>query len=591
MAISNIAQNFLSKGKISQENYDLVQKLKSESGSSESEILLANNLVSEKDIAQLGAEIFDVQFVDLEALNIEKDILNLIDVGTLKRSQSVPYSIVGDVLKIAMVDPLDLNAKEFLKAANNDYKLEFYYGVPSKINELIDGNVDGEISSEVNQALADVEDDLVENIDVGDIDEGLSEDLQSAPVARIVNSILMYAVKAGVSDVHIEPLEKGIRVRYRIHGMMVEKLKLPNNMKANISARIKIMSKLKIDEKRLPQDGRFKIVSKGHKVDIRVSILPIIYGEKIVMRLLDTSAGVPSLETSGMRGQSYERYIDSIKSTNGIILVTGPTGSGKTRTLAGTLVKINDPNSNVISLEDPVEIRVDGVNQVQVNSDIGFTFASGLRSILRQDPDKVMVGEIRDSETAQLAVEASLTGHLVLSTLHTNSSTAAVARLIEMGVESYLLAATLRTVVAQRLPRRLCNDCVSYEIVNPKTIEMVNETMATVKGFDFKDYMTRLSSVNESKLLVKKPEGDDYYLAKSVGCSKCSGTGYKGRIGIFEVFVVDDEISKMISDGAQALELSDAATAKGMITMIQDGFLRAFEGTTTIEEVLRVSRE
>ena len=285
-------------------------------------------------------------------------------------------------------------------------------------------------------------------------------DFKNAPVARIVNSILQYAVISKSSDIHVEPMETRLRIRFRIHGIMTERLSLPKVLSPAVVSRLKIISSLKIDEKRLPQDGRFQLKYKNEKIDIRVSVMPTIHGEKVVMRLLESDLTGIALEGTGLRGNAYKIFLDSLSVSNGIVLVTGPTGSGKTRTLASSLIKINDPGVNIISLENPVEIRVPGVTQIQINPDIGLTFANGLRSVLRQDPDIVMVGEIRDEETAELAVQASLTGHLVLSTLHTNGAAAAIPRLLDMGIEPYLLASTVRTLVAQRLPRRVCRYCI-----------------------------------------------------------------------------------------------------------------------------------
>jgi len=369
------------------------------------------------------------------------------------------------------------------------------------------------------------------------------------------------------------------------------------------------MADLKIDEKRIPQDGRINLKSGEHKIDVRVSTLPTVFGEKIVMRLLEAETGAPPIETSGLRGMSYRIFMDAVKATNGIILITGPTGSGKSTTLAGTLAKLNDPRVNIITLENPVEIRVPGVNQVQINPDVGLTFASGLRSILRQDPNIIMVGEIRDQETAQLAVEASLTGHLVLSTLHTNSSSAAVSRLLDMGVESYLLASTLRLVVAQRLPRRICNRCRKAHPASAEDLEFLKTELGSIKNFDIVKYCTDAcknttvlpESVGKSTSptpseMMKCPEkdasgNDVVYLYKGEGCDICGGTGYKGRIGIFEVLPITEAIGKMMSENPMASEIEKIAISNGMTLMKQDGYLKALEGITTIEEVLRVSKE
>jgi type IV pilus assembly protein PilB len=396
-------------------------------------------------------------------------------------------------------------------------------------------------------------------------------------------------------------METRLRIRFRIHGVMTERLSLPKVLAPAVVSRVKIMSNLKIDEKRVPQDGRFQIKVKNVKVDIRVSVMPTIHGEKVVMRLLESDTSGITLESTGMRGNAYKIFVDALTVTNGIVLVTGPTGSGKTRTLASALIKINDPGVNIISLENPVEIRIPGVTQIQINPDVGLTFANGLRSVLRQDPDIVMVGEIRDQETAELAIQASLTGHLVLSTLHTNSAAAAIPRLLDMGMEPYLLASTLRVLVAQRLPRKICSRCMKAVPATSVEIKEIQEVLSGIKNFDLIKYLTQVITAKKAKgeegsAALKVPEiGPDgqpiIYLYKGTGCDRCGGSGYSSRTGIFEVLDVTDKISRMIMGNVTAQDIENEARENGMITMTQDGFLKLLEGITTIEEVLRVSKE
>ncbi|HCC67887.1 TPA: type II secretion system protein GspE, partial [Patescibacteria group bacterium] len=375
----------------------------------------------------------------------------------------------------------------------------------------------------------------------------------------------------------------------------------PKNLTAAVASRVKILSNLKIDEKRLPQDGRFQIKVNGKKIDIRVSVMPTIYGEKVVMRLLESDTSGITIETTGLRGNAYRIFLDGIKVTNGIVLITGPTGSGKTRTLACSLMKVNNPGVNIISLENPVEIRVPGVTQVQIQPDIGLTFANALRSVLRQDPDIVMVGEIRDRETAELAVQASLTGHLVLSTLHTNSAAAAIPRLLDMGIEPYLLASTIRVIVAQRLPRRICKHCIEAYQAEPQLLEDLMGQFKDIPNFDLVGYINKVilakkqrkekgsSVMKEAKM---GPDGKpEIYLYRGKGCDRCGGNGYSGRVGIFEVLDVTEKISRMVMDQSTSGEIEKEAEANGMLTMMQDGYLKSLEGITTIEEVMRVSRE
>jgi type IV pilus assembly protein PilB len=390
-------------------------------------------------------------------------------------------------------------------------------------------------------------------------------------------------------------------VRFRVNGVMTERLTLPKNLAPAIVSRIKIMSNLKIDERRLPQDGRLPVKIGDTKIDLRISVMPTIYGEKVVMRLLESEATDISLETTGLRGNAYKIFLDALSVTNGIILLTGPTGCGKTRTLACSLIKVNDPKVNIISLENPVEIRIPGVTQIQINPDVGLTFANGLRSVLRQDPDIIMVGEIRDEETAQLAVQASLTGHLVMATLHTNSAPAAIPRLLDMGIEPYLLASTVRCVAAQRLPRRICKECIEAYPASPEMITNIEETMKTMKNFDLVPYLKKVASTkhtqeeNGSSTMRAPDVGPDgkpvVYLYRGKGCDRCGGSGYSGRIGIFEVLDLTEKISSMIMENVTDKQLEDAGIENGMLTMIQDGYLKALEGITTLEEVLRVSKE
>jgi type IV pilus assembly protein PilB len=500
-----------------------------------------------------------------------------------------------------MKDPFDVQATQ---AIQQKYpfgtKIQVHITTQESLNFVLDQRVGDMMSSEVTEALEDVDVPIQEISE--DANQVLSSaELRNAPVARIVNAILQYAVTASSSDIHIEPMESKLRVRFRIHGVMTERLVLPKNLTAAVTSRVKILSNLKIDERRLPQDGRFQIKVNGQKIDIRVSVMPTIHGEKVVMRLLESDTSGITLETTGLRGTAYKIFIDAIKVTNGIVLVTGPTGSGKTRTLASSLMKINDPKVNIMSLENPVEIRIPGVTQIQINPDIGMTFANALRSVLRQDPDIVMVGEIRDQETAELAIQASLTGHLVLSTLHTNSAPAAIPRLLDMGVEPYLLASTMRVIAAQRLPRRICKHCIEAYPAEQEIIDDILEEFSDVPQFDIVSYINQVVEAKKQKgdsgSSVMKPAsvGPDgkpqFYLYKGKGCDRCGGSGYSGRIGIFEVLDVTEKISRMVMDQSTSDDIQKEAKNNGMLTMVEDGYLKAFEGMTTIEEVMRVSKE
>jgi len=414
----------------------------------------------------------------------------------------------------------------------------------------------------------------------------VEEVIKEAPVAKIVSTLLEYAIKARASDVHIEPQEDRTRVRYRIDGILQERVVLPRKVHEALVSRIKILSNLKIDEKRIPQDGRFTFKLKDNVVDLRIASLPTVNGEKIVMRLLPKASQAPTLDDLGMRGFSLKIFEENIIKPHGIILITGPTGSGKTTTLFATLSKISNPKVNVVTLEDPVEYNIPGVNQVQINPQAGLTFASGLRSFLRQDPNIIMVGEIRDGETTGLAIQASLTGHLVFSTLHTNSSAGALPRLLDMGAETFLLASTMNCVVAQRVVRNICLDCKQEFTPPPQMVEDIKGNLGNL----LTDKHLKLSDKEEKDL--KSLQGKSKLkLYKGKGCDKCGDSGYKGRVAIFEVMPITDKIGRLILERSPAGKIEEQAVEDGMIKLLQDGFLKAVEGITTVEEILRVARE
>ncbi|HVY68060.1 MAG TPA: GspE/PulE family protein, partial [Patescibacteria group bacterium] len=398
--------------------------------------------------------------------------------------------------------------------------------------------------------------------------------IEEAPIIKIVEVILTNAIEANASDIHIEPSEKDVRVRYRIDGILHTSLMLPKSVQPSIVTRIKILSNLKIDESRLPQDGRFHMDVGKKSVDLRVSILPLIYGEKIVMRILDKTGKVPTLEQLGITGRSLTWVNDNIKKTHGIFLITGPTGSGKSTTLYSILSLLNTTSVNIVTLEDPVEYFIEGVNQSQINPDIGLTFAAGLRSILRQDPNIVMVGEVRDKETAELAVQAALTGHLVFSTLHTNNAIGAIPRLIDMGMEPFLLTASINVVAAQRLVRKICPDC-RKEV--PLTAALRQEIMADLENVP-DEY---LEGVDKKNLKLYKGEG----------CERCGHTGYVGRFGIFEVLPANTEIQDLILAHSSTHKIMEVAQKMGMISLKQDGVIKALKGQTTMDEIIRVTTE
>lgn len=590
-----------------------VQQVKLESVQSkktEEAIILEKNLIPEKDYYRVKSEKYNIPFLeDINTLKPPESLLSQVSSDLIKEQQTIPFEETDQVIKIVMSDPFDIHAIQSWKVKFPQKKIEVYAGTPSEIRSFINVQLSSAITGEVKEALAKVEEpqEAIKEIDVDATETLESAKLQDAPIAKIVNSILVFATQIDSSDIHIEPMESQIRIRYRVDGVMSERLALPKTVQSAITARLKIMSDLKIDETRMPQDGRLFINVSDRKFDLRISFVPTVYGEKIVMRLLERSTGIPPLETSGLRGTAYQRYIDATSLTTGIILVTGPTGSGKSQTLAGTLSRLNKPGVNIVTAENPVEFRIRGVNQIQINHDIGLDFSIVLRSILRQDPDIVMVGEIRDKETAELAVRAALTGHLVLSTLHTNDAASAVPRLVDMGIEPYLVTSTVRAVVAQRLVRTICMHCRQAVLMDEPTLHNVTEKLSQIKGFDLDKYLTlladrkapnddpssieyRLNPPIQPMEIDKKTGEKKIYLYKGKGCAVCGQSGYKGRTGIFEVLNMTEQFADMVIENRPAEELEVLAIKQGMIPMTLDGYLKALEGITTIEEVLRVAK-
>ena len=406
------------------------------------------------------------------------------------------------------------------------------------------------------------------------------------PIIRIVDTLLKHAILESASDIHIEPDEKEVHVRYRIDGVLHDAMTLPHDVAAGIVARIKVLSNLKLDEHRLPQDGRFKIQNDEYKISFRVSMLPVFDGEKIVMRLLDESSKGLTLEKMGLTGTALEAVHREINKPNGMILVTGPTGSGKTTTLYTVMDILNTPEVNISTVEDPVEYRMPRVNQTQINPKVGMTFAAALRSLLRQDPDIIMVGEIRDQETLEIAMHAAMTGHLVLSTLHTNSAAATLPRMLDMGAEPFLIASTVNVIVAQRLIRRLCVECRKAYTLDKKEVESLG------KSYDIDAIFEYLKNDPVGKKFIEKAKNwEEITMYKPVGCDQCGGEGYRGRNGIYEVLPMDTDIRKLVTQAATTEDLENQAKKNGMSTMAEDGFLKIIQGITSLEEVMRATTE
>ncbi len=536
------------------------------------ELVEKSGLVKVEDFAKAKAKLYHVPYVELGGLASAPEALAKIPESVAEYYRVLPFSydVKSQMLSVAMANPLDLQTVAFLEAKAQS-KVSPHLALESELTEEIPKRYAQSLSAEVTQVLKETgESELVKRVvDV----ERIGDVIREAPIAKIVATVLEFAFKARASDVHIEPLEDHTRVRYRIDGILQEKLVLPKKVHEAVVSRVKILADLKIDERRIPQDGRFTFKAEDQEVDLRVSSLPTVDGEKIVMRLLRKSTNVPTLAELGLRGIALKNIEDSIRVPHGIVLITGPTGSGKTTTLYSILHSLNTPKVNIVTLEDPVEYQIDGVNQVQINPKAGLTFATGLRSFLRQDPNIIMVGEIRDNETADLAIQASLTGHLVFSTLHTNSSSGALPRLLDMQAEPFLLASSMTCVVAQRVVRKICDHC--KETYTPP--EAVITEMKSVLGALYDSY-------------VAQHGGQTPLLSRGRKCEACSDTGYQGRLAIFEVLKVTEKIGKLILERSPAVQIENAAVADGMVLMPQDGYLKALDGVTTLEEVMRVAK-
>lgn len=582
-------------GKLQESDVDALIEEAHGNSSSVQELILKKQIISEKDLTKLYAKEIEVPFIELSQIKIDRAILQQIPEHIARKYNAVLYAIEKDAPKLAMDDPDDLQAIDFLQKRLGQ-STEISIATTSDILSALD-EYKGEISTEISKvAKADVEDIKEEEQEEEVKEEDIAED---SPIAQTVNLLVEYAIKQKASDIHIEPRENIVQVRYRIDGILREANRLPRKIAGALVSRIKILSNLKIDEHRAPQDGRFKISLNGHLYAIRVSTLPIMDGEKVVMRLLNESTKPLTLEQLGYWGYSLQSVRNAIAQPHGIILVTGPTGSGKSTTLYSVLNILNTPGVNISTVEDPVEYRIAGTNQTQVNPKAGMTFANGLRALLRQDPNIIMVGEIRDSETANLAIQAALTGHLVFSTLHTNNAATALPRLLEMGVEPFLIASTVRVVVAQRLVRRLDPTMRDTYTPDAKHVSELKEMFDIKKAVSQleqanKDLVPRDSSKDDKteKPTPKSTESKLVLWKEQIPENSPPGTSaYNGRLGIYEVLNVSEKIEQAIVADGTSSQIQDIAITEGMVTMQQDGFIKAMQGLTTIEEVMRVTRE
>lgn len=610
-------------------------------------LLLSKKVISDRELTRLYGEEIGVSCVDLSEVQVDRKVLKNLPEKIARKYNTVVFEVdESEKYSLAMSDPEDIQATQFIEKKFGK-NIKIFITTQGEIDYILDQYKAG-FSEEITKAIQDNKEVAIEEEELEDTAtaDSVEEIVQEAPIARAVNIILEYAVKSRASDVHIEPRETFIQVRYRIDGVLRDTMTLPKQIMPSIVTRVKILSNLRIDEHRIPQDGRIKLNLAGKNISIRVSTLPIMDGEKVVMRILDESTRAASLEILGFRGLALETIKKNLHRAHGMTLVTGPTGSGKSTTLYSLLTLLNDIGVNISTVEDPVEYRITGINQTQVNTATGMTFASGLRALLRQDPDIIMVGEIRDKETAEMGIHAALTGHVVLSTLHTNSAAGALPRLEDMGAEPFLIASTVNTVIGQRLVRKLCPDCREQYSLDGKTLEKVicdfglKGELLTLEskekekkklediGIQDKDIGESSSLLGKKSILQifkEKPELLDKVSAesgrevrqeiftetdarqcrtklgktdrfsldlyKAVGCNKCEQTGYKGRLGIYEVIEVTDEMGSMIIRKSSEDEMIAEAKKTGFIDMYQDGFTKVLGGITTIEEIIRVTQE
>ncbi len=542
-------------------------------------VLKSKNIVSDDCVQHATADVLGIQYYDLRKVRFNKMMLQRIPQDVAKRSKTIPLGVESGVLVVAMLDTTNVQRTDYISTLVR---------MPIRTVMTSEASIENAISQyiadldDVNKAAKQEEAEM--RSQSGQIAQVITED---SPISKALSSILDYAAKSKASDIHIEPLEHSLVIRMRIDGVLRQTMELPKSIEPALISRIKIMAKLKIDEHRIPQDGQFAVVVNENAIDLRIATSPVVWGEQVVIRLLDKSGTSMEVEKMGMTGRALADVLDGISKPNGMILTSGPTGSGKSTTLYALIQQIKSEEINIVTLEDPVEYKMTGINQIQVNVDAGLTFANGLRSILRQDPDVVMVGEIRDSETAGLAVQAALTGHLVFSTLHTNSAAGILPRLLDMGIEPFLLASTLNVVIGQRLVRRITEKREMYKSSEIET-KGINGIVGSLLPQD-KESVAKVSEDLGYPGLPVKNE-DHYMLAKGISTKETPG-GYKGRAGLYETIVVDDDIQKMVINHSTANEIMKLAREKGTVTMRQDGILKVLSGITSIEEVNRVASD
>lgn len=555
--------------------------------------LLKNGIISDEQLTKANSTITKVPYVNLTKAKIEPKILELLPKDIAERYMAVPLGEMQHRLVVAMLDANNVQAVDFL--SNRIARpLKVYAASETGIRNVIK-QYEARLDTQMDAALKGQQRELDAEKALDEAKSPSKKDgkkvqtiVQDSPISKALSAMLEFAGRNRASDIHIEPMEKELKVRCRIDGVLREVMRMPKNMEPALISRIKILSNLKIDEHRIPQDGGFTVMVDKQAIDLRIAIAPIVWGEQVVIRLLDKTGTSFKLEDMGYLGRSLRTIREGLKKPNGMILTSGPTGSGKSTSLYALIQEIKDDSINIVTLEDPVEYKMNGINQIQVNAEVGLTFANGLRSILRQDPDVVMVGEIRDKETAQLAVQASLTGHLVFSTLHTNSAAGILPRLLDMGIEPFLIASTVHTVIGQRLVRRIANDTKeTYVSTQPET-EAIHETLGGLLPKNSEEMVKVANDLGFKSLPLATDNA--YTLTRGIENADNPG-GYKGRVGLYEVFEVSDAIQGLIMKRATSTEIERAAQAEGMVTMRQDGYLKALSGLTTLAEVNRVAAE
>lgn len=572
-----ILETLLKKNLVSsQQAIETMEEAKRENRNIE-EVLIEKKIIKNEDLTKIKAEISELGYINLVETEITQGILSTIPRQVAENYKIICFDKTSRIIKIGIIDPDNFKAIEAVDFLAKGQNLEVQYFLISEESFKSALKQYKTITDELKTALKTREEEEKQFLVEEDAIE-TAEVTKSAPVAKIVSVIIRHAIEGGASDIHIEPLDKESRVRYRIDGILHTSLILPRSVHAAIIARVKVMANLKLDESRIPQDGRIRLIINEKEYDFRVSTLPLNNAEKVVMRILDAGKKAPTLEDLGYQGIQSDVINRNLQKSEGMLLTTGPTGSGKSTTLFSMLSTMNKEGINISTLEDPIEYQVKGVNQSQVRPAVGFTFATGLRSLLRQDPDVIMVGEIRDEETAELAVHAALTGHYVLSTLHTTDAPGAITRLVDMKVEPFLLGSTLHTVIAQRLGRKICANCKS-EYKMPE--ELVKEIIEEVKEIGLDYIRTIIKDINLDKLV--------FYSGK--GCPRCGNTGYVGRVALAEVLDINDELKELIFSGIKHISIDQIKKSQKFINIKQDGIIKVLQGLTTMEEVYRVIRD